>query len=118
MLLINKVYSISINNIDDKLTWQFTSNGDFFIKTTTWADNISVKPHPKTKFLTSLWKLNFRPKLHLFAWKLIPDILLTKGKLRHIGIDINGVCQFCYKTEKNIDHIFNSCGLAFKVWIA
>lgn len=53
---------------------------EFSIKTTTWANNASVKPHNKAKCINSLWKLNLRTKLLLFAWKLVREILSMRGK--------------------------------------
>lgn len=60
---------------------------------------------------------NLRAELHLFAWKMIHDILFTRDKLIHLGMDAYGECQFCNKTKQNIDHIFINCDLAFNVWI-
>lgn len=52
-----------INNIDDKLSWKFTSTSNFSVTTETWANNTYIKHHPKAKFINSLQKLNLRPKL-------------------------------------------------------
>lgn len=35
-----------------------------------------------------------------------------RGKLRHLGMDINEDCHFCYKVEENIGHTFVTCVFA------
>lgn len=96
---------------------KFSSNSDFSIKAATQANNTLVKPYSKAKFITSLWKLNLRPQLHLFAWKLTREMFFTKGKLRQLGININSECPSCNKVEGNIDHIFINFTIALNVWV-
>lgn len=95
------------------MAWKFTSNGKLFIITTTWANNNSILPYPKAKFNNSIWKLSLRPKLQLFTLKLVHEILPTRYKLRHFGINIDDEWHFCNKDEENIDHIFMKCDLVF-----
>lgn len=57
-----------------------------------------------------------RPKLYLFAWKLLRNMLPTGDKLRKLRMNIDGDCPFCNKVEENIDHIFSTHGLANIVW--
>lgn len=45
------MYYIPINNIEDKLISKFTPNGDFSVKTTTWAFNTLLKPYIKPNLL-------------------------------------------------------------------
>lgn len=48
--------------------------------------------------------------------KLTGNMLLTRRKFRHIGIDMDGACQFCNKKEESIDYIFRTCDLASNLW--
>lgn len=78
---------------------EFSSNGQFLVKFANWAKNSTVGPHPKVKNLNSLWKLNLRPQLYMFGWKLVRKILPTSGKLRNNVI-------FC-SHRRNLDHVID-----------
>lgn len=64
----------------------------------TWDNNSSSDPHPQAKFINNIWRLDMRPKIQLFPWKLIPDIIPTRAKLQKLGLPINGDCPFCNKS--------------------
>lgn len=44
---------IPINDIDNKVACKLTSNRELFAKMATWANNNSIGPHPKTKFINT-----------------------------------------------------------------
>lgn len=44
-------------------------------------------------------------------------MLSTEGKLRHLGMNINGEYLLCNTIEENIDQIFINYDLVFNVWI-
>lgn len=48
--------------MDDKMVWKFTHDGSFFVKTATWTNNNSLRPHQNAKFSNSIWKLNLVQK--------------------------------------------------------
>lgn len=89
-------------------TWYPT--GTLYVKSATRANNTSFKPHSKAK-LINLWKLKLKSKLYIFAWNLVLNMLLTRGKFRYLRMNIRGDCPFCYKVEEN-DHIFITYDLA------
>lgn len=62
-----------VTNIKDKIIWKYNSTGQFSVKSTTWVNNSDIPFHRKAKFLNDIWKLRLRPKLQLFAWKLVRD---------------------------------------------
>lgn len=82
--LIHQIRSIPVPfwNIADKLIWKFATDGQFFVNNLT--NNDPIKAHPKAKLLSSVWKLNLT--LKLFAWNFLRDPLLTRYKLRKIGL--------------------------------
>lgn len=43
-----------------------------------------------------------------FTWKLIRNLLLTRNKLRHSGIDVVRDCSFCGKEVETIDYLLYS----------
>lgn len=63
-------------NIEDKIAWKSTSNG-LFSETATLANNDLIRPNPRAKFVNSIWRLNLVPKVKLFYWKVIREILPT-----------------------------------------
>lgn len=97
---------VPANNIEDKVTWKFTFDSEFSVKTATRANNISVRPHAQARILNNIWKLNFIPKVKLFASKPVRNTLLTRNMIRQLGRDITGDFPFCNKGEETINHIF------------
>lgn len=69
------MYPVPINNIDDRFAWKFTSDNEFSVKIAKWANNDSVRPHPKAKSINGIWKLNLILKVKFFACKLARNIL-------------------------------------------
>lgn len=67
--IIDKIKKITIPNTDakDKLTWKFTTHGEYSVKKATWGNNDSVCPNLKATIINSIWKLNLISKLETFA---------------------------------------------------
>lgn len=42
---------IPMNNIQEKLTWTFSSIGKLFVKAATWTNNDQILSHPRAKLL-------------------------------------------------------------------
>lgn len=108
------IIPILVCHIEDKMFWEFTCDDSFLIKTT-WANNDSIKPHPKAKFINSIWRLNLIPKIKIFARKLIRNILPTRDRLIRFGININCDSPFYNKETKTLNHIFVHCDLAYNI---
>lgn len=66
------------------MMWKYTSDGNFSVKTATWANNDKVASNPRAKLLNSIWKLRLPPKLKLFAWKLVRGKIPTRNYLKNI----------------------------------
>lgn len=45
---------ILITNVKDRLTWTLTTHGQYSVKLD-WANNDSIRRHPKAKFISSIW---------------------------------------------------------------
>lgn len=75
-------------------------DGEFSVKIATWANNDSVRLHPKAKLINSMRKLNLIPKVHFFSRKLVRNIHLTRDKLRDVRIDIIRDSPSCNKDEE------------------
>lgn len=57
-----KAIPIPISNIAAKIQWKCINDSNFSVKTATWANNYSIRPHTKAKILNNIWKLNLTPK--------------------------------------------------------
>lgn len=63
-----------------------------------------------------VFRINLRPKLQLFARKLVCHILLITDNLRCFGMDIDAECPFYDKDVETTNHIFLSCDLTLNFW--
>lgn len=45
---------ILISHIEDKVTWEITLNGEFYVKSTTCTNNTQIPPHPRAKLLSTV----------------------------------------------------------------
>lgn len=70
----------------------------FSIKSVTWANNGKAIPHPRTHFLNRFWQLNLIPKINIFSWKQVHQLLLTTYKMRKTGL--HNDCFFDIKLKK------------------
>ncbi|KAK4476788.1 hypothetical protein RD792_015948 [Penstemon davidsonii] len=115
---IRKIH-ISSSPEPKRLIWTPSSSGVFSSKS---AYHLSQK----CRFGASLGVLNFifknlwAAKIHsrskLFLWKLIHNILPTKGKLRFLfSVELIN-CPFCDLEEESIEHLFLRCPFTKAVW--
>lgn len=102
---------IPISNTDDKTIWNFNSKCLFSINSITWANNTSVSPHPKTKFVNGFMESEPASSVAIFCLKICKNMLPTRGQLRHVGMSIDGDRPFCSNDEESIDRIFKRCEL-------
>lgn len=88
---------------------------EFSVKTATVANNDSVAPQPKAKFVSSIWESNLTPKVKFFAWKPIHNLLLTRDKLKNLDIEIICDCPLCNKEVEIINHLFINCEFSYNI---
>lgn len=100
---------IPLNDMQDKIIWKYTADGNFSIKTATWANNDKIASHLRPKLLNYICKLKLLSKIKIFAWKLVRGKILTRSYLNNIGIDIDSSCPFCHIHTEDIDHLFKGC---------
>lgn len=98
-----------------RIKWH-ENNGNFSIKTFTWANNDSIKPHPKTKFLNDIWSLKLTLQLKFFAWILVRKVLPTRYKLRNICWILMVIVLFCQAYVESIAHLFKECYFVINIW--
>ena len=102
---------------------------------------VTIKSHNKTNVMTIKWKTNGRlefdtsmgketrkrtfqivhnitsnNKLKWFQMKILYRILGTRQHLAKLGINDDGICQWCHTHEENILHMFVQCPEVSSFW--
>lgn len=89
-------------DIPDKITWKFMQDGNFILKSITWANNDNISPHHRAKLLHGIWKLNLLPKMKIFAWRLIIENLPTRVIIGRHKEDIDENSHFCNNGKEEL----------------
>ena len=119
--VISRITSIHNPSFDlaDRLVWKHTKDGNFTVKSGFFS---ALNPGPANQRDISLWKkvwgLRLPPKLGLFTWKIIHNILPVKNRLAKRGVDLDTSYCWCLGMEEDIDHLFLNCPKAQMLWRA
>jgi hypothetical protein len=65
---------------------------------------------------TTLWKLRVMPKVRVFWWRVLRDILPAEATLKHRHIVPIGRCKICLAANEDIMHTLQ-CVHARKFWV-
>ncbi|OMO96879.1 hypothetical protein COLO4_15019 [Corchorus olitorius] len=92
---IKKIH-IGSEQVPDRITWHFTRDGNYSVKSGTWR---------------KIWKLNVAPKIQNFVWRACRNIIPTKENLvkRHCSYDPD--CVRCNEDVESLEHIIFFCPL-------
>ncbi|XP_057719921.1 uncharacterized protein LOC130934359 [Arachis stenosperma] len=71
-------------------------------------------------FTKTIWKGVVLPRVELFAWFVLTDMVNTKERLSRLGIlnQDDQSCVLCNKEIEQIHHLFLGCDFAWQVWSA
>ncbi|KAL0439338.1 UNVERIFIED_CONTAM: putative ribonuclease H protein [Sesamum latifolium] len=64
-----------------------------------------------------IWSLDLHNRLKIFIWRLLFDVLPTKGKLGQFLQIPNTECSLCDWQVENAHHLFLCCPFAERIWI-
>ncbi|WOL15047.1 Reverse transcriptase zinc-binding domain [Canna indica] len=107
------ILSMEISSGEDKPTWHYTNHGVYtaasgynLALSILHSENTTLSPSP----WASIWKLKLSPKIKLFTWCLLKNMLSTKEALlrRHVP-NSNVHCSICNCNPESIDHVFLTC---------
>lgn len=101
---------------EDEFIWGPAANGNFSIKSATWIQYNDLSPHPKTKLLNLIWKLDIPPKVKIFTWLLIRGRLKTRDRLSRFVQNMDANCALCHNSIESLNHLFYDCPFAHNVW--
>ncbi|XP_058725825.1 uncharacterized protein LOC131597130 [Vicia villosa] len=107
----------------DFFVWPLNGSGVFNVKDyygSMVLEQTDMEEDPATKKAWSIvWKSWMPSKVKIFAWRLFKDRLATRVELVKRGIIENNNASFCVfgcQCQKNIHHLFLSCGIVVGVW--
>lgn len=63
-----------------------------------------------------IWKLDVPPKVRVFWWRVIHEILPAKQVLHRRHIEPITYCDTCGKEEESIGHVLMDCSIAKIFW--
>ena len=106
---------ISYSLVDDRILYDFSQDGKFSLKSTTWAMRKSLVHH-KHRILNWIRKLNLLSKIKVFLWLVLREALPTCDFLIARKLEITNTYCLCNQSSENIDHVFKSCLFVPKIW--
>lgn len=103
-----KVINFPQSAIEDKILWGFAQYGDFSLKSSTQAMR-KCTVHPKHKMLNWIRKLSLLPKIKIFLWLLLRQVIHSCDFpiVRKLGI--KNMRYLCKQSSENIYHNFKYC---------
>ncbi|KAL9683684.1 hypothetical protein QQ045_015512 [Rhodiola kirilowii] len=66
----------------------------------------------KPEWLRMVWNDFNVPRCSLNAWLIAKDKLLTRDKLRHMGLEVDAICPLCGAELETKDHLFFGCNFS------
>jgi hypothetical protein len=120
--LLDQLYAIlSIVHMDkdgeDRLIWKDNKSGRFSVKSL--CGLLSPEPSTNNGFsFVRIWKGIVPPKVEIFCWIAIINIINTRCMLVQIGIldSSESNCPICLVEEESVDHILLHCHKHRLIW--
>lgn len=107
---------LSYNQVQDKMFWGLTTNGQYNTKSGTWlAQGIQDKIKDKCNYHW-IWKLSIPQKQITFLWNICVDGLATKQRLCQQRIFVPQAFPICDNGMENMNHLFLDCQVFKKIW--
>ncbi|KAF7815391.1 reverse transcriptase [Senna tora] len=120
---------ISISRCSDKLTWAFSRNGEYTVK----SGYIEMKRSFDARMSTakaglslqvpsslwpSIWKIKALPKVKHFLWRLCTNSLPLKENLFKRRCNLSSLCPICELEPETPEHLLFFCSWARAVWLS
>ncbi|XP_040999571.1 uncharacterized protein LOC121245775 [Juglans microcarpa x Juglans regia] len=119
-----KAIPISLGGREDKLTWQFTPNGCFTIKSGYYiGKELEREQVGETSGIAkdcqvwrSIWKLKVPPATKMFIWRACSEVLPTIANLKRRKVVNDSICLICKREHETSGHALWGCSGAQDVW--
>ncbi|GJX77036.1 reverse transcriptase [Tanacetum coccineum] len=116
---------ISRTGSTDKLVWHFDPKGQYTVKSG-YKHAIALKStrdvigessaNPSSKFWKYIWHIPVQPKIKLFLWKAISNLISTKENLFRRNCSPSPACLICDVCVKSVEHLLFECAWIRLVW--
>ncbi|KAF5445283.1 hypothetical protein F2P56_034346 [Juglans regia] len=119
-----KAIPISLGGREDKLTWQFTPNGNYTVKSGYYLGKELEREQigessSKTmdcQVWRSVWKLKVPPATRMFVWRACSEVLPTMANLKRRKVVKDSICLICKREHETSGHALWGCSGAQDVW--
>ncbi|KAK6137935.1 hypothetical protein DH2020_028323 [Rehmannia glutinosa] len=108
----------------DILTWAFTQNGCYSVKSGYHIARTCASTILDTAFLILgrfinqiVWKLKVPPKIQVFIWKAMHGILPTRANLQHRACEEYLLCERCHTEVETTEHVLRDCPWSQFYWV-
>ncbi|WVZ97032.1 hypothetical protein U9M48_042597 [Paspalum notatum var. saurae] len=114
VLLWTKIQDVHLQpGIPDSITWKWTPDGIFSVKSAYRAQFLGSFRHLKADLI---WKARTEPKCKIFAWILLQNKILTADNLAVRGWPHQQACTLCSGLLETGLHLCLQCPFAQEVW--
>nr|GEZ21243.1 hypothetical protein [Tanacetum cinerariifolium] len=116
---------ISRTGSTDKLVWHFDPKGQYTVNSG-YKHTIALKStrdvidessaNPSSKFWKIIWHIPVQPKIKLFLWKAISNLISTKDNLFRRSFSPSPACPICNICVESVEHLLFECAWTRPVW--
>ena len=118
-----KVMAIPLSKyyMPDKLIWSDSVIGVFTVKSAYFKarealGKIQNSYASRSPIWKIVWSARVSPKVRLFMWRLINNIIPSNGNLKGRGLQVEDVCSVCGESGESFVHLFFGCRVSMSVW--
>lgn len=112
------------NNTTDEIFWSPDRKGLFSIKsiyhlaieTRDIHEGSQSDKNKMNTFWKSIWDSGVLPKIKIYLWKIINNVIPTNANILQKGVDLNPLCFFSQKEFETTSHIIWGCKVSKRIW--
>jgi len=99
----------------DQLIWGHKDGGEFNLKEVCHYIMNQDQEDPAQQWV-KLWNSPQWPKIKIFQWLILHNLILTWENLRKHGFIGPSRCPLCEEKEETMNHLLDECTLTAEVW--
>ncbi|KAK9994007.1 hypothetical protein SO802_023710 [Lithocarpus litseifolius] len=117
VLSLIKAVPFTLNqDAEDTLTWAFSKDGSFSLKSAYLLARGSNPLNLGSSSLSWIWKADTHPRVQFFLWLCSHNNLPTEEVLGSRGLNLNPLCTICHQGNESVDHLLRGCFVAQDLW--
>ena len=70
----------------------------------------------KSPMLKAIWQAKVIPKVSMFAWRLVHNVIPLIANLRGKDLQVKDICCVCGERGESTVHVMVNCKLSQEVW--